>query len=273
MKTIEVLLKDLLADGVDKLQIVADFDGTLTKDFIDGQKVQSIISVLRDHPGYLSSDYQIVAKQLFAEYAPFENDLSISYEDRLAKMHEWWTKHFDLLIKSGLKLEHIEQVATSGIIQFRDGAKEFLKLTHELKIPVIIFSASGLGEALSIYCQHEGVVYDNIHFVTNSFKWGEKGEAIAANEPIIHSLNKNEEVIQGIDNMKKVVENRQNVLLLGNSLGDLEMSKGSHNKKLVTIAFVDKEQGKCDWCQKFDALATDYQEINNSLTSLKSVLV
>ena len=265
MKAIETLLKDLLADGIDKLHIVADFDGTLTKDFVDGKKVQSIISVLRDHPGYLSSGYQDTAKKLFAEYSPFENDLSVSYETRLDKMREWWAKHFDLLISSGLKLEHIEQVATSGIIQFRDGAKEFLKLTHDLNIPVIIFSASGLGEALSIYCRHEGVAYDNIHFVTNSFKWNEKGEAIGVNEPIIHSLNKNEEVIQNIDNLRNIIENRRNVLLLGNSLGDLEMSKGSHNKKLVTIAFVDREQGESEWCQKFDANATDYKEINDTL--------
>ncbi len=265
MKTLETLLKDLLTDEVNKLHVVADFDGTLTKEYIDGKKVQSVISVLRDHPGYLSPEYQKQAHALFAEYFPYEKDSTLPLETRLAKMHEWWTKHFDLLIKSGLKKEHIEQICASGIVQFRDGAKEFLKLTHDLGIPVIIFSASGLGEAVSMYCKQEGVNFDNIHYLTNSFKWNDRGEAIGVTKPVIHSLNKNETLIHEVPGLSEILKGRNNVLLLGNSPGDLEMSKGSEAKKVVTVAFVDPEAGESEWSKGFDVVEKDYIKINNYL--------
>ncbi|MEI6420510.1 MAG: hypothetical protein WCO30_02640 [bacterium] len=266
MKTLETILKDLLAEGVDKLHVLADFEGTLTKEFVDGKKVLSIVYVLRDCPGYLSTEYQEEANNLFDEYHPYENNLSLSIENRSAKMHEWWTKHFNLLIKSGLKKEHIEKVATSGIVQFRDGAKAFLKLTHDFGIPVIICSASGLGEAVSIFCKYEGVDFDNIHYLTNSFKWNDRGEAVGVTEPIIHSLNKNETLIHEVLGLSEIIKGRNNVLLLGNSPGDLEMSKGSEAKKVVTVAFVDSEAGESEWRKGFDIVEKDYVEINKVLS-------
>ncbi|MEW6063334.1 MAG: hypothetical protein AB1571_03120 [Nanoarchaeota archaeon] len=42
--------------GVSKLHVLADFDRTLTKAFVDGKEVPSLISVLRDG-NYLTQDY------------------------------------------------------------------------------------------------------------------------------------------------------------------------------------------------------------------------
>ena len=50
------------------------------------------------------------------------------------KMNEWWTKHFDLLIKSGLNKKHLERVINEGKIQFREGVPEFLNFLHKNEI-------------------------------------------------------------------------------------------------------------------------------------------
>lgn len=264
----ENLKKDLLglfSDGKDKLHILADFDGTLAKDFIDGEKVPSIISVLRDHPGYLSPYYQEAAKELYRTYAPFENDTQLSLEVRKAKMNEWWGKHDKLLIESGLTRAHIEQVATSGIIQLKDGAREFLEHTHRLDIPVVIISASGLGEAIPLYCRYEKVDFPNVYFLINRFTWDSAGRATGCSVPIIHSLNKDETLLSDFPDVYSKINKRMNVLLLGNSSGDVGMIQGFDYKKLLTIGFVDREdldkKSKLEKDFKY-VIFEGYQELN-----------
>ncbi|KKR21907.1 MAG: hypothetical protein UT48_C0002G0040 [Parcubacteria group bacterium GW2011_GWE2_39_37] len=45
---LEEIKQRMMADGVEKLQVVSDFDKTLTSCFVDGQKITSLISILRD---------------------------------------------------------------------------------------------------------------------------------------------------------------------------------------------------------------------------------
>jgi len=60
-------------------------------------------------------------------------------------MHEWWSKHFELLIKCKLNKKDMEKVVNSKKIKFRDGVLKFLDMPHEHNIPLIIMSSSGLG--------------------------------------------------------------------------------------------------------------------------------
>jgi 5'-nucleotidase len=257
----------LLENHGNNLHVVADFDGTLTKEFVGGVRTPSIISVLRDTPGYLSSAYQNEAKALYEKYHGFERDASLSLEERKNKMKEWWMMHYKLLITSGLKCADIESVATSGIIEFREGAKDFLLATEKLNIPVIIFSASGLGEAIPLYCKHEGIVGKNIHYIINRFSWNEKGEAVAYSEPIIHSLNKDETMIAQFPEIQSTIKDRNNVLLLGNSVHDAGMLQGGVVDKKITVGFLDEEDAnKADeFKEVFDYICSDYLEINQAL--------
>ncbi|MBW6461676.1 MAG: hypothetical protein K0B07_01355 [DPANN group archaeon] len=94
------VLKDKIAKaGPDTLHVVTDFNRTLTKAYIDGKKTPSLISVLRNE-NYLSVEYAEKANELFDKYHPMEIDPLISEEDKRVAMNQWWTEHFNLLIKS-----------------------------------------------------------------------------------------------------------------------------------------------------------------------------
>jgi 5'-nucleotidase len=80
-------IKKFQEDGIDKMQVVSDFDKTLTKFKINGEKVNSVISILRDE-NYLTPDYSDRAKALFNLYHPFEIDFTLDWEFRKAKMLE-----------------------------------------------------------------------------------------------------------------------------------------------------------------------------------------
>jgi len=75
-------------DGTGRLHILSDFDRTLTKAFVNGKNVPSLISVLRDND-YITEEYSKKAKALAERYRPIEDDISIPIEEKKKAMMEW----------------------------------------------------------------------------------------------------------------------------------------------------------------------------------------
>jgi len=240
---LEKTKKKILEQGKDRIHVLADFDRTLTKCFVNSKKIPSIISVLRDED-YLSEEYSEKAKALANKYHPIEVDSAISVEEKKKAMHDWWTSHFDLLIKSGLNKKHLEKVIENGNIQFRGGVSEFFDFLHEREIPLVIMSSAGLGgDSISMYLKKQGKLYDNVHIVSNSYEWDVNGNAKAVKEPIIHSMNKDETAIQNYK-VFDLIKDKKNVLLLGDGLGDVGMITGFDYDNLIKIGFLNEKVGE-----------------------------
>ena len=165
-------------DGTKKLHILSDFDRTLTKEYVNGKKINSLLSILRDE-GYLTENYPEKAKALFAKYHSIEIDHNISISEKKKAMHEWWVKHFELLIKSGLNIRDIEKSVRSNNIIFRKGLKEFLDNLKEKNIPFVVLSSSGLGiNSISLALERDSLLHNNTYIVCNDFEWDEGGNMI-----------------------------------------------------------------------------------------------
>jgi len=80
-------IEQMKKQGASNLHIVSDFDRTLTKNFHEGEKLPSAVSLIRSG-GYLTKDYPEKAYALFDKYHPYEIDLSIPFEERSKKMTE-----------------------------------------------------------------------------------------------------------------------------------------------------------------------------------------
>ena len=105
-KDFEKKKKQFIKDGINKIHILSDFDRTLTKTFVNGEKTPSLISELRRR-NYISEEYSKAAQALADKYHPIEINTSIPPAEKKKAMNEWWTKHFELLIKSGLNKKQI----------------------------------------------------------------------------------------------------------------------------------------------------------------------
>ncbi len=260
---LEKTKKAILEQGKDKIHVLADFDRTLTKVFVNDRKIPSIISVLRDED-YLSPEYSEKAKALANKYHPLEIDPSISIKEKKKAMHDWWTQHFDLLIKSKLNKKHLEKVIENGNIQFREGTSELIDFLYEKKIPLIIMSSAGLGgDSISMYLKKQRKLYDNIHIVSNSYEWDSKGNAIGVKEPIIHVMNKDETAIQDYK-VFDLIKGRKNVLLLGDSLGDVGMITGFDYDNLIKIGFLNEkvDENIEKYKENFDIILLNDTNIN-----------
>jgi len=239
-KKLEKTKKAISKDGAEKLHVLADFDKTLTNLFVNGKEVPSIISILRDG-NHLTPDYAHKAHEFYNKYHPIEIDPKISLKEKKKAMREWRTNHLDLLIESGLNKKDIKSIVESRGAKFRDGFSDFIDFLKNHNIPLVIISSGGLGGAAITMClEQEKKLYDNVYIVSNSYKWDKRGNAIRAKEPIINVMNKDETAIQDFP-VFEVIKNRKNVLLLGDSLGDIGMIKGFDYDNLIKIGFLNEK--------------------------------
>jgi len=236
-KKLNETINKMIKDGNDRLYIVSDFDKTLTNAFVIGQKAHTMIAQLREGK-FLSPDYPKKAFALFDIYHPIELDNKISIKEKNEKMHEWWKKHFDLIIESGMNKKVIDEVVKKMKMHFRDGAFELLDFLNKNNIPLIIMSAAP-GDLIEEYLRYEKKLLSNIHIIANMFIWDKNGKAVGVKEPIIHSMNKHETEIKSLLIYKELLK-RKNVILLGDNLEDLDMIKGFPYNNLIKIGFLNE---------------------------------
>lgn len=233
--------REMKRQGAEKLQIVSDFDRTITKCFVDGKKAPSLVGILRED-AYLSNNYAKQAQRLFNHYHPIEIDTKLSLSFKKAQMQEWWRQHFNLLIKEGLSRDVIYQAMTKSNLQLRPKGQEFFHILNRKKVPLVIFSAGGLGElSIEIFLKKRSLLLNNVYIIANSFYFNSAGYLIGIKEPIIHVYNKDEAIIKHYPFYNKIVD-RANIIVIGDSLGDSKMHKGLKHEQVLKIAFLNENE-------------------------------
>jgi len=258
-KTIEAIKQS----GPNKFHVLADFDRTLTRAFVNGKYIPSLMSILRDE-GYLTPEYSTKANELFEHYHPIETNPLLPSAEKKQAMHEWYCKHFELLITSKLNKIDLAKAITSENLQLREGAKDFFAFLKTKQIPLVIMSASGAGmEMISQFLQTNNCWSENIHVISNELKWDANGYAIDVKEPIIHSHNKHETFIKDFPFFDKFV-NRKNVLLIGDNQEDVGMIEGFEYSNLVKVGFLNNHISEYleVFKKTFDVVITDDGDMN-----------
>jgi len=269
---LEAIKKAIIDDGPGKLHIVSDFDKTLTSCFIDGKKITSLISILRDEH-YLTPDYSEKAQALYDKFHPAEINPNISLEQKKSLMHEWWSTHYDLLIKSGLSKSDLIKVSQSEKISLRPGALEFFDFLNANNIPLIILSAAGLGsETITLYLEKFHKKFENIKIVSNSFIWNKEDRVVGVNQPIIHTFNKDYTAIKEFTFFENI-KNRKNVILLGDGIGDVSMINGFDYDKIIKIGFLNENsKGElAEYKENYDIIILNDGTMDYILDSFKKV--
>jgi len=237
-------LSKIKSEGFMKVHVLADFDRTLTKAYSWWKLRPSLISVLRSE-WYLWEKYSKKAYELFDYYNPIEINPNISLEEKKKEMTIWWNKHLDLLVKSKLHKSDIEKIIESWVIEFRPWIKRFLKFLSENNIPIVIISANWLGtDSIEMYFEKEWFLTPNVKIISNEFYWDENGNASWYDKRVIHVFNKDETVLSEFPEIHDLVENRTNVILLWDSLGDPGMIKWFDYDNLLKIWFLNEKEDK-----------------------------
>uniref|UniRef100_A0A8C8RKM2 5'-nucleotidase n=1 Tax=Pelusios castaneus TaxID=367368 RepID=A0A8C8RKM2_9SAUR len=240
------VISALREEGTDKLQVISDFDMTLSRFGFNGRRCPTSHNIL-DNSRVVSEEGRKKLKDLLHYYYPIEIDPNQTVEEKCPLMVEWWTRAHDLLLQQKILKSDIAKIVKESEVMLRDGVNSFLDQLHKRNIPLFIFSA-GVGDVLEEVLRQGKVFHPNITVVSNYMDFDDKGVLRQFKEPLIHTFNKNNTVLENKEYSQQLSA-RTNILLLGDSLGDLSMADGVANmENILTVGFlndrVEERRGK-----------------------------
>ncbi|KAJ8975223.1 hypothetical protein NQ317_014527 [Molorchus minor] len=259
---VKKIISELISGGVEKLQIVSDFDKTITKQHENGKKHLSSFQMFGKCPS-VTEEYLQVTSTLTNKYVPIEDDPSIPTCEKSRLMEEWWL--LSEMAMKGLKVspEEIDEICCQLGSSLRDGTTELFAKLYAENVPVLVFSA-GLGDTVVSVLKHCNVLLPNVEVVSNFLKYSSDGSIQGFRDRLIHVYNKNEYAIKGTEFYNKILE-RENVILLGDSLGDSKMAQGlDHLKSILKIGFLYErsEEALPSYMNAFDIVLEDDQTMD-----------
>ncbi|XP_077357848.1 7-methylguanosine phosphate-specific 5'-nucleotidase-like isoform X2 [Festucalex cinctus] len=240
---VEETLKVMKQAGTASLHVISDFDMTLTRFAHNGKRVPTSHNILANR---LLVDEECGKKmrELLNTYYPIEIDASRTVEEKLPFMVEWWTKVHNLLVEQKIRKEllaaAVRESTKSVTSMLRDGYKAFFDQLARGDVPLLIFSG-GVGDVLEEVIRQHGVFHPNVHVIANYMDFDHAGVLRAFKGDLIHTFNKRESALSHVARFPEL-QARRSVLLLGDSLGDLNMAAGvPEPRRLLTVGFLNDQ--------------------------------
>jgi len=261
---VESILRRMVEGGRHRLQFVVDFDMTLTKSHRDGLPVDCSWGVMENSP-LLPSDYTSRSGALKQKYLPIEHNPDMSVEEKLPHIVEWYEKTNELLQICGLKKNMIPKMVEGSSVQLRDDTDLLLRRLQDDKIPVLVLSA-GCGDLVEAILERFRLMSENVKVVSNFLAYDTEGNVTGIAGDMVHLFNKNENAVHDSPYFKRL-EGRSNVVLMGDSLGDLQMAQGVPDQEaLLKIGFLNDRTGHPTRLEKymdaFDIVLIDDQTMD-----------
>merc|ERR1719331_480406 len=159
---------------------VCDFDRTITRCFLDdnGQRSLDCHDILASIPK-ITADCKQAMEDMMAYYYPIEIHPTMSREEKIPHMVEWYTKVNELLAAQNLTRDDVvSAVANCQNFAIRQGVDEAFQLAYQKGIPIIVVSA-GLGNIIEEVIRQrickalgtEGEACANVRFLSNTLQW------------------------------------------------------------------------------------------------------
>lgn len=229
----------IVADGPEHLQILLDFDRTITRYRMPGGKVAETSYGIIE--GVASPACKQQLKSLFEKYHAIEFDPSLSIEEKLPHMQKWYELAHLVFMEDKITKAAIAQACRESGDILRPGVREIFDLSRSLNIPLVVFSA-GMGNVIVEVLQSlYGPLPPNLHVISNWMLFSEESGAVCGfTEPLIHMFNKDERHLRNIPGLAEQLAARNNAILCGDSVGDVRMGSGlPHTGEVLRIGLVN----------------------------------
>ena len=179
------ILKEMKKDSVEKLQIVSDFDYTISSFFQKDKKSNNfplIRSLLFAKRNLLFEEKLMNLRKI---YIPIEMDPNITKKEKEEKMLEWYEQIEQLIIEEKLHKEKILEGLNKTPILIRHYFFEFLNFCKKINIPLYIISGGILNFMVSIFDKMIDLNdYHNIFFFSNELKFDKNNVCTGFNKEV-----------------------------------------------------------------------------------------
>ena len=241
-KEVREKVTEIAKMGHDHLQILTDFDMTLTKaGHIDGRSADSSFKALQDSV-FIPQHAKMQNRKLYDHYHPIEMDPNISQEEKGKQMQDWWEGTMTIFSSIGLQRADYARVVLESRLLFRHGVNDLLSLASKLRLPLFIVSG-GLAEIIqaSFYAiMHNGETeeeifeywHQHVQVLSNQFEFVED-RGVGYQTPLIHILNKRAFIYD--ENAKRSF--RKNTIVMGDIIEDVKMVNHEKHDIVLKIGF------------------------------------
>lgn len=228
-KSVLTLLNKVVLGGSKSLQVIADFDHTITKQHINGERHVSSFCVI-GNCSTIPSGFREQDRELLQKYLPIERDPHLTKEEKTPYMVEWYSKTSEVFSGFPLDSNEINNAVKGSHTELRTGTQELVKVLDAENIPMLVFSA-GLGDVVESILKEHDVVNKNIHVISNFLQFKD-GCVNGFTADMVHPFNKNGKAAAHTKYFD-LMASRHNVLLMGDNLGDADMADGVPNTDAV----------------------------------------
>jgi 5'-nucleotidase len=235
---VRVKLMRLAAGGLSDVFCVSDFDATMTT-----PEGLSSWCVLERSP-FTSDGYRARTRELFNTYYPCEIDPTLTLEQKIGKMVEWWGNAEEALIGERLPEGIFARMvaAVEDRVVFRSGCQQLLRTCERAAVPFLVFSA-GVANVIEEVLQTKDLMLGNMHVISNRVAFTDGVASHFSTGTPIHVFNKHVGLIAGTP-FEREVSARSGVLLFGDSLGDVTMSSDDAAATVLRVGYLNTGVGK-----------------------------
>ena len=171
--------------------------------------------------------------------------------------------------ESQVKADWFPRMVEASNCELRDSTDVLLNTAEKGSVPFIILSA-GIGDLIREILTHQKLLLENMRIVSNFLEFdSETGVVVGLRSDMpIHMFNKKAPSQEGL-------EERKNIVLIGDSLGDVRMADGIKDINVVlSIGFLNKnvEANLSEYKRCFDVVLVDDQTMDFPLALLQDVL-
>jgi len=256
-ENVEKKLLKIIRDGKDSVHLISDFDMTITKYWYNGKRSPSSHDILT-RSSKVSENYRKRCEDLKEKFYPIEISPELTTEEKYPYMVEWWENANQAILDEKIHKDTLADMVRETPVVYRSGIKEVLQTCKEKHIPFLVFSA-GVQNVIQETLDQSGLLSDNMNVVSNKMAFNEEtGICDKFVGPLFHVFNKDNFGLEGTD-YEKLLENRKNVIICGDSLGDIKMADGVEHETCLSIGFLNlnKEKMLDKYKNTFDIVITD----------------
>jgi len=247
------VLAQVIQSGSKRLQVVSDFDRTISLCSYNGVPCPTSNAVL-EQSQFVSVELRAKFTALREHYLAIEHDPALTKAQKLPHMIEWWTKSFALVKETGVHRDDLLEIVRQSATHLKQGCEWFFYTLERCDVPLLVFSA-GLGNIIQEWLLQSCGSFKNMKIVSNFMTFDKELGVVSGFEgsTLIHIFNKNEGVLLGTD-YEQCIANRPNVILLGDSLGDVDMAAGFPSlNNILKIGFLNGD--------KWEVMLPKYMEV------------
>ena len=230
-------------DGLQNLQIVSDFDHTITSFYSkDKIYVGGVHGYFRNSK-LISEKFIFTEKELYNKYSPYEYNTEITKEQMEFYLNEWYSLNDKNFKDENLTIAKVDDSIKSSPFRIRNNFDSLFKLCQEINIPFYVVSGGISNMIESIMNKIVNTIcYKNFFIFSNEMEF-DKDQKFLNLKHSVNTANK-QNAIKGLENLK-------NSLLFGDIISDRDMA---NTETVLSIGFLIDEKANLinNYLEKYD---------------------